>query len=287
MNRFTEFPINTAKARKLFTLSMLLLCFLPVLLDTVVITPLYVMLEANVAFSGGFLTMAIYYFKDLISIFAFSSAYAVIIFSVFFLTRKTARFVILLYTLIFLVQIPLKLVMNIFIYGSLGSVTDIAMDLVYLFIYFLLYMLQLLFVYFFAATDTNKYLRYVEFTKSKKSKKRKQAETEAKKLSYVLPLSKIFDRLNPLQRSALKMSILVFAIKIFSRLLNDISYGAPTSFGEVLVMIVYYLSDIIYGAVAYLIALLVFSFLYEKLKEKTDEAEASSAENDNISVLED
>ena len=93
----------------------------------------------------------------------------------------------------------------------------------------------------------------------------------------MLPLSKMFDWYNPLQRSAMKMSILILVMKIISRILNDISIGAPHSFGEVMVMILYYLSDVLYGIVAYIIALITFNVVYDKLKEKeTDEEESSS-----------
>lgn len=267
MNRFTELALDTKKEKKTFSVFMLLFCLLPTLIDTLLITPLYATLSSDVAFSGGILTIALYYLKDIINIFAFASAYAIIIFGVFFMGRRSARLVILIYSLIYLAQIPLKLLVNVFVYGSLGSSEEILVDIIYLSFYFALYMLQLLAVYFFAVTDTDKHLRYVSI-KRKKDAKRRDGES-----APILPISKLFDRFNPIQRSALKMSILVFAVRIISRFLNDISYGAPTSFGEVLVMIVYYVSDIIWGIIAYVSALLIFSVLYDRLKKK-DQADA-------------
>lgn len=280
MNRFTELPLNIQKAKRIFALSMILFCLIPVLLDTLVLTPLYVTLQADVAFSNGILTMSVYYVKDMISILAFSSAYAVIIFAVFFVDRRSAGFAVLLYSLIYLLQIPLKIIMNIFIYGSLGSADDIILDVVYLVFYYILYMLQMLAVYLFATTDTNKHLRYLAFLKDKKKKKIKDASPE--QAPYVLPTSKLFSRSNPIQRSAVKMSLLVFGIKVLSRVLNDISYGAPTSFGEVLIMLVYYLSDILCGIIAYVIALLIFSFLYERLKQKKAEGDETPSASSKI-----
>ena len=275
MNRITEQPMDLTKAKKLFSFYMLFLCLLPILLDTTIITPVYVMLKSNVAFSGGALSTLIYYFKDVLSIIAFASSYAIIIFSMLFLERKIARYLVWIYTAIFFAQIPLKLLINILIYGSLGSVWEILNDVIYLTFYFLLNMIQLLIVYFIASADINKFLRRREISRHAEKKKGKQPETEA---SSVLPISKFFDRRNPLQRSALKMSILMIALKLLSRALNDISYGAPASFGEVLVMIAYYVSDILYGIAAYLIALIVFTFIYDKLKKlEAEETEVSSA----------
>lgn len=281
MNKFTEHPLDLTKAKKVFSISMLLFCLIPVLIDTALLTPLYVSLQSNVAFSGGFLTMTVYYLKDLISILAFSSAYAVIIFAVFFVSRRSAGFVIILYSVIYFIQMPIKIAINIPLYGSLGSIEEILVDVIYLIFYYLLYMLQLLAVYLFATTDTNRFLRYLALSKSKRSKKGKEpCETP----SFVLPTAKLFDRINPIQRSAMKMSLLVFGVKVFSRVLNDISYGAPASFGEVLVMLIYYVSDALCGIVAYIIALLLFSFLYERLKAKAAEEHSPTASEEDISI---
>ena len=190
------------------------------------------------------------------------------------ISKKQARFVALAYTLVYFLQIAIKLLLNIPLYGSLGSITDITLDLIYQTAYFLFYMVQLLIVWLFATTDTNKYLRYIAFLNGQKSKKGKSTITQP---DPVLPFTKFFTKYNPLQISALKMSLLILAVRLLTRILNDVTYGAPTSFGEVLVMIVYYLSDLLYALVAYVIALLVFSFIYSKTAKKADEVKAPSA----------
>ena len=276
MNQFTEYPLKKEKAPKLFLIIMLCFCFLPVILNCVLISPLYMKLNADVLFSDSAIIHILDYSMDFLDIVAFSVSYSLIIFSVLLLSRKTARFIVLLYTLAFALQIPLKIIMNIPLNGSLGSVEEIIIDIIYLSIYFILFMLQLLAVYLFAATDTNKYLRYMEFSKKKASKKNLPSPEEYS----VMPLKRFFHKINPLQRSALKMSLLIFFIRLISRVINDISYGAPQSMGEVLIMVVYYLSDALYGIVAYIVALLVFSFVYDRLAhKKTDEAAAPPVEH--------
>jgi hypothetical protein len=136
------------------------------------------------------------------------------------------------------------------------------MDSVYLGVYFALQMLQLLVVYIFTRIDSDKFKAYVATFDSNKSRNESQP-------TKILPFSKLLNWNNPLQRSAIKMSLLILLIKLVTRVINDISYGAPESVGEVLIMVLYYLSDIIYGAVAYLISIFVISQFYEKIKKKS------------------
>ena len=279
MNELLCCPLNKDKAKKTLLLTMLLFCLAPIIINCVAIVPLYVSLDANALYSDTVLPEILKYVQEFFDLAAFSVSYALIIFSVLLLGKKHAKFVVLLYSIFFLSKIPVKLIMNIFIYGSLGSSAQLTLDLAYLLTTFLFEMLQLLVIYFFATTDTNKYLRYLAFLNKKKNKK---VINKDEAITQVLPLSQFISNRNPLQCSAIKMSIFITAIKMLSRVLNDISMGAPQSFGEVMVMILYYLSDILYGVVAYIIALIVFTAIYEKLKlnKKTDEENSPSVLED-------
>ena len=165
----------------------------------------------------------------------------------------------------YLFIIPVKMLMNVVIYGSLGSTSQIIIDVIYLGVYFVLYLLQLLAVYIFAATDSSRYISSLE---ALRASKRDKARQRAENIGSVLPFSKFIDWYNPLQRSAIKMSALITAIKVGTRIINDVSVGAPESFGEVMIMVVYYLSDFIYGAVAYIVAIFVINLFFERLKKK-------------------
>ena len=76
----------------------------------------------------------------------------------------------------------------------------------------------------------------------KKEKRNKKGKNLPSAPDAVLPLTKLFNKYNPLQRSAFKMALLVLAMKLLSRIANDITYniayGAPSSFGEILIMII-------------------------------------------------
>ena len=256
---------NKKRVSKMTWLFMALFFLLPLILNNLIIIPIYATLEADVAYSGSLLTIVIKYLQDFFDLLAFSSAYALIIFSALLLDGKRSRFIALFYAITYLLVIPVKMLMNVVIYGSLGSTSQIIIDVIYLGVYFVLYLLQLLAVYIFAATDSSRYISSLE---ALRASKRDKARQRAENIGSVLPFSKFIDWYNPLQRSAIKMSALITAIKVGTRIINDVSVGAPESYGEVMIMVVYYLSDFIYGAVAYIVAIFVISLFFERLKKK-------------------
>lgn len=263
---------NERRVSRTFWLFMSLFFLLPLLLNNLAIIPLYSSLEANVSYSGSLLTVFIKYIQDFIDLFAFTSAYAMIIFSSLILRGAKTRFVVIFYAITYFLLIPLKILMNAVIYGSVGRPEEVFVDFIYLTVYFALFLLQLLAVYIFATTDSSRYLSSLEALEGARNQKSRML-TSAR--SAILPFSSFFNWYNPLQRSAIKVSALITAIKIGTRIVNDISFGAPESFGEIMIMAVYYLSDLLYGAVAYIVALFVIHLLYEKLKKKDGDVSPS------------
>ena len=263
---------NKKRVSKMTWLFMALFFLLPLILNNLIIIPIYATLEADVVYSGSLLTIVIKYLQDFFDLFAFSSAYALIIFSALLLDGKRSRFIAIFYALTYLFIIPVKMLMNVVIYGSLGNTSQIIIDVIYLGVYFVLYLLQLLAVYIFAATDSSRYISSLE---ALRASKRDKARQRAENIGSVLPFSKFIDWYNPLQRSAIKMSALITAIKVGTRIINDVSVGAPESFGEVMIMVVYYLSDLIYGAVAYIVAIFIITLFFERLKKKDGDVSPS------------
>ena len=281
MKELTAHTIDKQKASNLFVIIMLLFCLLPVLINCLLLAPLYTVVSYDVAYPDWLATL-MHYAMDLIDIIAFSVPYSLIIFSVLLLSKKTARTVIFIYIGVFLLQIPLRIFMNIPLHGTVGSVDQIIIDIIYLLVYFVLYVIQLMIVYFFATTDCNRHMRRIAAINTKRSKRGKSVH-DADELPEVLPLSGLYSRFNPLQHSALKMGLLILAVHVLTRVINDIDYGMPQSAGEIFVMIAYYLSDIIYGVIAYFIALFIFTAVYDKLKKKTaDGDEPASADSSDI-----
>lgn len=283
MNELLEKPINfedKKRISKTFWIFLSLCFLLPVFVNTAVLNPLYGVLSANAVLRNSAFLIAVKYLQDILDIFAFSSAYALVIFSSLLLDKKYRRFTLLFYTAVFFSQIPLKLVINAVMYGSFGSVADIIVDVVYLLVYFILYMLQFSVVYVIAATDSSRYIRHAAYLKDKgRGNSRGFASGNVK----VLPFKKFVDWYNPLQRSAVKASAFIAGIRIGMRIVNDVIFGAPTSFGEVMVMALYYVSDLLYGILAYAAMVLIIKSVYRHLtSQNAKKAENADSSDNNV-----
>ncbi len=87
-------------------------------------------------------------------------------------------------------------------------------------------------------------------------------------IAKLYPFKKIVGKENPLQFCSLIMGSVLSAEKILFRLLFDIDYGMPESFGEVMIMVVFYASDILIGIIFYCISVLVYHQLFRQKKTK-------------------
>ncbi len=63
--------------------------------------------------------------------------------------------------------------------------------------------------------------------------------------------SKIISKISPQAFSAASAAFIVSAVRITVRIVFDIGYGAPDSPNEILLMAVYYMSDILYGVILF------------------------------------
>ena len=149
------------------------------------------------------------------------------------------------------------------LYGSLDS-----LDFTYAMVYVLLDVILALVVFFQARSGANRYYR------AQAQSLRTDAlfaDTELRlSTEGIHPFCKIFDKTNPLQRSVLINTIILVGIKVLSRLVFDIDYGAPEDFGEVLIMAVYYLSDLLLAVIFYALSIVVLNKLFQ-YKAKKDE----------------
>ncbi len=83
-----------------------------------------------------------------------------------------------------------------------------------------------------------------------------------------LEFTSVFSKKNPLQVAMLTAGIILSAVKLGMRISSDIKYssffGAPTGVGEILIMIVYYLSDILVCAIFYALSWLIITKLQKR-----------------------
>ena len=269
MNDILPTPINEARIKKILAITMILFCILPTVLNIVCLTPIYFSLENNTVYKGSAITLTLKYISDLFDIISFGSVYAMIIFSLVLLSGKVSASLSLIYVALLLLKIPARLLMNIPLYGTIGTTEEIIADLISLVFYFLIEIIQFFAVLAFASVVSKSYLRSVSFLNKKSN--------QNSRIEHILPIKKFVNWYNPLLRAAIYSSITVIVFKVLARLVTDIDAGAPSSFGEVMIIAVNYLTDAIYGLVAYVIAIFIFNWLFEKLTNTSN----STAKNKN------
>ena len=280
MNDILPTPINSSRVTKVLAIILLLFCLLPSILNITCLTPLYFSLENNTIYRGTAITITLKYISDLFELISFGSAYAAIIFSLVLLKKKATAFIAISYCALLLIKIPMRLLMNIPLYGTIGTKEEIIADLIALLFYLILELLQLALVFAFVAVCAGNYLRSVELLTQKGK--------TSPHVKHILPIKKYVDWYNPLLRSTIYSSIIITVFKMVSRIITDIDAGAPSSFGEVMIMIVNYVADAAYGFAAYILAILIFNLLFEKLtkSDATDKKHnKNKADEDNSSAL--
>ena len=278
-------PISEKRIPKVIALTLLIFCLLPTVLNIACLTPIYFNLENNAVYRGTAIPLTVKYISDLFDLISFGSVYATLIFSLVLFRKKITAIIAISYCCLLLFKIPARLLMNSPLYGTIGTKKEIIVDLMSLSFYFLIEIIQFAIVFIFVYTCAKSYLRSIEII-GKNTKR-------APKLEYILPIHKFINWYNPLLRAAVYSSITVTVFKFVARLITDIDAGAPTSFGEVMIMIVNYLTDAIYGIVAYIIAIFIFNLLFERLtklsKNENDDSkkENKADKNDSSALFED
>ena len=171
--------------------------------------------------------------------------------------------------------------MNIPVFGSIGTESEIISGLINFFLSFSIELIQLLIVTIIASVTAKSYLRSIALADTKKS------SLKGKKIEHVLPIKKFINWYNPLLRSAIYMAITVLVLRASSRIIADIEIGLPASFGEVLEIILGYFTDFVYAIVAYIVTIFIFNLLYDSFTKKRKEAKennsSASLNNEDLS----
>lgn len=274
MNTNPQQPTDKKRTVRYIALLFVLLCILPTVLNITCLTPIYFSLNNNTLYSGGAAVIALEYLMDFFDLLSFTSVYSIVIFTFIFSKKKICVSISVLYVAFLILKIPARILMNLPLLGTFGNKSYIIGDLLLLSFYFILELAQFLTVVLASSFIAKSYNSSIEIIQKKKKKEPEE----------ILPIKKFVNWYNPLLRAAIFMSIIITAFKFLSRLITDIRMGLPSSFTEVLIIAVNYLADAVYGFSAYVIAILIFNFLFEKIikkdkssnKNKTDEKSSSA-----------
>ena len=276
MDRILPTKINQNKTTKKLCIFMVIFCLAPILLNIFCLSPIYQILFNNATYKTTVLPEIIHYVRDFFDVLAFSSAYALLIFSFILLPKKASVFVTISYLGILILKIPLTLLVEQLLNHSIITKNNLLENLMYQGVYFLLEILQFFIVFFIVRSVAKNYLRSIDFLKSKKNLK-------SNKIKQILPIKELTNKYNPLLRSALYSGIVVTGFRVLVQLIADIDLGAPNSFAVTLIMLILYATAIIYGALSYLISIPVYNLFYKFLisekknkKDKADEKHSSA-----------
>ena len=99
-------------------------------------------------------------------------------------------------------------------------------------------------------------------------------------LKAKLDFSSVFSPKNPLHVSALFSGAMISVVNVLQRIVYDVFYGAPMDLSDLLIMIAYYLIDILLGLVIYAGIWFISAFLFKAdqiISEKTMKASSGEA----------
>lgn len=224
----------------------------------------YLYCNSNIILFQSILPDVIDLVRELTEILVWALAISLIASAVFFrLPKKTTlRLCFLLVALLILHRI-FELSVILIVY----HVLDFSDDILGNFFYLLGDLLLVLITWLLTATTAKSYYRKRTLKTKAKSLFGNDATPDLT-LEDFYPFKKIFDKTNPLQLCLCKIAILFSGIKILSRLLYDFGIGAPKDFGEFSIMVAYYLSDLIFGIVFYVFAILIFHRIFAKFDQE-------------------
>ena len=218
------------------------------------LSPLYAAAVSNVAVADTVLPELLYYLSRIVELLAISVSYAVMIFGIW----KFSLSQIALSPVIFILATLFKYGANLAVSWIIaGGVSEIwVWDLVNLLFYTALEAIQLAIV----LIAVNSVL--------KKQKKRDRLLAGTGKESVVYPFRGLYDKSNCLMRSAMLSAVIVFVSKILGVLINDVyailSAGLPQEGSTVILMLVNYLSNLIFGVICYIAVIFTVMKLVEK-----------------------
>ena len=245
--------------QKKLSLLMLLGSFGLFALISLVLTPLYSLSNSDILFSTTVIPELLRTTIDLLEVCVFAVSFSILLFSVFLQYRTTRLTVLYLGAILFrrIAVLAVTLVFN----GAIGA-EDLFSSITNL----LLESLLVLFVLWIARARKNRLNQQLaEFSKA--SALFSSDAPEKPDPLRLFPFKKLYSKENPIQSCVLWIGVLLSALKVLSRLIFDIGYGAPTDIWEVLLMLVYYLSDLLIGVIFYVLSVLFLTRLFRRYGE--------------------
>ncbi len=206
-----------------------------------VFSPIYSVAVNNRVLFYSFLPTAMELLIELANITAFAVSFALIIYSMYKFNIGSSTMLIVSYCAASFLKYTANMLVSLFIFKVL-SVDDLSDALTSFFLDTAVVLIVAIIVY---------------------GEKRRYLSAKNNMRNEIFPFKKIFSTTNPLQRASLKTGVLLAAIKVFTRIIYDISFP-PSDLIDILWMVIHYAADIMITFIVYLISLLIFTKLNKK-----------------------
>lgn len=258
-----HYPDTTKKlSHKRLLLFFCLACALLYIIYALALAPLYSSVSSDIMFKDTPLPFALRILLDITDVLVFAAAFASITYACFRFSVGRAVLFSVIYLGLTVFRHALSFVMEFVDSSYIGLEDWISFG-----IYFAAEILIVTVVLFIAVYQRGKYGRFLN-----------AARLSPKNAEPLLPFKKVYSKDNPLQICLLMQALLISAMKMLTRIISDIIYGAPTSVSEALVMVIYYLSDVLNGVIFYAAVYFIFDKISKKETALSDIDKAVSCE---------
>ncbi len=218
-----------------------------------IIEPVYIFINSDVLTSTTFLPRVLDLLCDLCDIGAFAFCYGLIIFAAVTRSTKAAWGLFGIYIFACALRRGLVLLISYIIYSYVSD-----FDLVGVGSVFAIECTIALFVTLLSVAVGGTYRR-------NRATQKVARVTGDPSGTEGTGLFTVFSKNEPLLVCALITAAVMTLIKLGMRIISDIGYGAPTSAAEILIMVIYYLFDILLCVLLYAAMWLLFSKLLSRL----------------------
>lgn len=228
-------------------------------LNGLVVSPIYIGVINDIMFDGSPLVYILDYLRRLLELAAVALAYAVAIYGAYRLTLAKFKGIVAIFAGMTLYKYAINTVVDWVNYG--GIPITWLLDVLYVLYYSILELLQLALVLWIVSAIIARHNKAVAFCE-------KTGREDL--IPTLFPFKKIYDKENCLLRSTLACAIVIMAISLVSKGINDIF--TIEKIVDPILMIVAYLVEVVLAVICYFVMLVTLNICAGKLDNARDKA---------------
>lgn len=234
------------------------------IVSTCILSPIYTQVAADILYSNTILPDVLGLTISLFDVIFAAAQYTAIALSVILFRNAAYRRAVLLISFgEIAIERALNLVVSMVTNNS-GTSSGLNITLVYFALEAFQLCICVLIARFVCSEATKKYVML-------RVAARRLGEPEFNWISEIYPYSAPHRVKNPIIRCGWILGVIFAALKVLSRFIYDLSYGAPSGWNEIAQMIAGYLSDILCGALIFLFVILFAACFFKWLTKEPEQ----------------